>query len=670
MKANNKQGLAVLSLAVLLGLALLAGLLVGRDSASKTEPAGAADSAAVMVPAASGPPPQASGRLARDGVVIDFEARSIDGGPLVEGGFADLRFRLSDAASGQPLQGQVPGAWLDLAQPSGSGAAPTSCKSRIGLYLKGLPGVRPTLDLNSYYLFVLNQDPSITVIDPLTSVGGVTSTLTRIALRRPPMDWVASADGKRLFVSMPDAGEVAVVDTENFSVLANVAAGREPVRVALQPDGRYLWVGNNARDAADSGVTVIDTQTLKPVLSATTGQGHHEIAFSDDSRRAFVSSRDAGTLTVFDVATLKQVDEIRTGAHPLATAFSPLSRAVYVSDGKDGTVSVIDADSLKLRKTIALKQGIGPLRFTQDGRYGFVLNTLEDSATVIDAASGEVLHTLAVSAEPWQITFSRTFAYIRGLASPRVTMVDLATLGGERQPGVLGFDAGPAAPKLAGALPLAQSLASARDEAAVFVVNPVDNTTYFYMEGMNAPMSGYPNRGSSARAVTVIDRSLQELEPGVFGARVKLPAAGRFEVAVLLNQPQITHCFSAEVQADPVLARERSTPRIEFLHGSPTVTVGTPVVTRLRVVQGEANEPRSGVTDLRVRYFLAPSSRPREVVAREVGEGIYEATVEVSEAGAWYLHAGSASLGLAFGDQPYVSLRATAAKSVVAEQKP
>ncbi|MNU10829.1 hypothetical protein D3C72_2582250 [compost metagenome] len=58
------------------------------------------------------------------------------------------------------------------------------------------------------------------------------------------------------------------------------------------------------------------------------------------------------------------------------------------------------------------------------------------------------------------------------------------------------------------------------------------------------------------------------------------------------------------------------------------------------------------------------------MAAREVGEGLYEATVELPEAGAWYLHAGSASLGLAFGDQPYVSLRATAAKSVVAKQKP
>lgn len=600
-------------------------------------------------------------RLVRDGVAIEFEARPVDTPQLLEGALADIRFRLSDATTGQPLAGQTPGSWLDLAA-AGSGREAMSCRAKIGLFLKGTPGMQPMLDLNSYYLLTLNKDPSITVIDPQTSVGGITSTLGRIALERPPMDWVAGSEGKRLYVSMPDAGKVAVIDADSFEVKASIAAGREPVRLALQPDGRYLWVGNNARSEEGSGVTVIDTQTLEPVLSAVTGKGHHEIAFDADSRHAFVSSRDAGTLTVFDIARLKKVREIRTGPMPLAVAFSPLSRAVYVADGKAGTVSVIDARSLKARKTIQVGKGIGPVRFSPDGRYGFVLNTLENSATVIDAGNDEIVHTLEVAAEPWQIAFTRAFAYIRGLASPRVTMVDLASLGKDRQPGVLGFDAGPAAPKLAGDLPLASGIAAARDDAAVFVVNPVDNTTYFYMEGMNAPMFGYLNRGHTARAATVVDRSLREMEPGVFGARIKLPAAGRFDVAFLLNQPQITHCFSAEVEADPELQRRLAVPRVEFLLDSPAVSAGSQVKARFRVLQGSAGQPRSGVQDLRVRYFRAPASRPYEAAAREVGEGVYEATVDVKEVGAWYLHVGSDSLGMRFGDQPYVSLRATAAQ--------
>src|SRR5690606_7758609 len=105
-----------------------------------------------------------------------------------------------------------------------------------------------------------------------------------------------------------------------------------------------------------------------------------------------------------------------------------------------------------------------------------------------------------VSPEPYQVVFTRAFAYVRGLASSRVTMINLSSLGRGKQPIVQSFEAGPQPPKLAANLPLADSVAPAREDAAVFVVNPVDNSAYFYMEGMNAPSSNYLNRGHASRA--------------------------------------------------------------------------------------------------------------------------------------------------------------------------
>src|SRR5690606_15615831 len=147
------------------------------------------------------------------------------------------------------------------------------------------------------------------------------------------------------------------------------------------------------------------------------------------------------------------------------------------------------------------------------GRFGLALNSLEDQVLVLDAGSDEIVQRAEVTAEPYQLVFTRDYAYIRGLASPKVSMINLESLGRDRKLIVQAFEAGPAAPKLAGDLPLADSLSQARDEGAVFVVNPVDNTTYFYMEGMNAPMTGYLNRGHTSRAARVVDRSMREVEP-------------------------------------------------------------------------------------------------------------------------------------------------------------
>lgn len=630
-KEKGTMGLGARSLAVLLGAAL-----AGAAWAGAGEPA-------------------ASGRLVRDGVAIDFEARPADGGTeLVEEGMADIRFRITDAGNGRPLSGLVPGAWLDLAEERGGreGMARKDCKDRVALYLKGIVGVRPLVDLNGYYLLLLNQDPSITVVDPGVSVAGKTSTYGVVMLKRPPMDWARSPDGRRLFVSMPLAGQVAVVDARDFKVVKDVDAGAEPVRLALQPDGRYLWVGN--RD----GVTVIDAVSLEPVLAAPTGAGHHEIAFSADSRRAFVSNREAGTVTVFDTATLARVADLPVGGQPISLAFSPLAGALYVADGREGRLTVIDGATLETRRTVPLARGLGPLRLTPDGRFALVLNTLESTATVLDTANDEVVHTLAVSAEPYQLAFTRAYAYIRGLASDRVTQVSLASLGKGREPVIQSFAAGAAPPKLAGDLPIADGMAPARTDAGLFVVNPVENTTYFYMEGMNAPMTGYPNRGHAARGALVIDRSLKETEPGVFSARVRLPAQGKLDVAFLLDQPRVMHCFAAEVKPNPGLESRHAGVRASILPAGGPVKAGSRVPVRVRITQGRDARPRTGLADVALRYFRAPAAPAREAAAREVEEGLYEAAIDLPEAGAYYLHVAAPSLGLRFGDQPFATLRA------------
>ncbi|MEO8642995.1 cytochrome D1 domain-containing protein [Pseudomonas sp.] len=598
--------------------------------------------------------------LERDGVSVALEVRPLaQDGVLREGEFADVRFRVTDSASGQPLSGVAPGAWIDpetVAADQAQGRE-HSCKSRVGVFLKSSIGVRPLLDLNSYFLLVMNRDASVSVVDPSVSVGGITSTMARIDIKQPPMDWVTPRDNKRVFVSMPTADEIAVIDSEQFKLIDSVAAGSNPVRLALQPDERLLWIGNNAKSAEASGVTVIDTRSLKTLKHLATGAGHHEIAFSKDSRFAFVTNRDDGTLSIIDIASLTISKQLKTGSHPLSVAYSPLSQAVYVADGKDGTVTVVDTTSLTVRRVIKMKQGLGPMGFSADGRFGIVLNTLENQASVIDAATDSLIHELDVSAEPYQVVFTKAYAYIRGLASAKVTMINLSSLGEGRTPISQGFEAGPQAPRLAGDLPLASSLAVSRDDNAVFVVNPVDNTTYFYAEGMNTPMSGYPNRGQVARAAMVINRSLREVEPGLYSARIKLPAAGRFDVAFLLNQPNIIHCFTALVEPDRNLTQHPGVPKVEFMLDTSTVALGSPYVVRFRIVQGKQKAQRSGVKDVEVRYFRAPTSRVQQVTALEVGDGVYEAPVTLDQNGAWYLHVRAASLGASFDDKTFASVR-------------
>jgi len=605
-------------------------------------------------------------RLVRQGLVVEFSAAPTKDSRLVEGGFADVRFRITDEASGKPVQRLAPGAWMDVGETlhDRAGAEQKSCKDKIGMYLKGAVGIRPLIDLNSYYVIVMNNDASVTVIDPTVSMAGSTSTLAQIRLPAPGTDWVRSADGNHLFVAMPSAGKVAVVDTTLFKLDKVVAGGATPTRIVLQPDGRYLWVGNDTRDAK-GGVTVLDADSLKTLATIPTGRGHHEIALSADSRWALVTNRDDGNVTLIDVRTLKAVRTLQLGEVPMSAAYSTLAKAFYVADGKAGAVHVLRPDSQKDERRIALKPGIGPMKFTPDGRFLFALNTPEDIVHVVDIATNTEVHALPVQAQPYQVEFTRDFAYVRALGSERVRMIDLGSVGRGKTPRVLSFAAGALPPKAGGTLVLANSMAPAAGEAGILVVNPSDNTTYFYMEGMNAASSNYQARGSSARAVTVIDRSLKEIEPGVYAATVKLPAAGRFDVAFSLDSPRLLHCFSTTVAEDPALASGRQGVDVRYLFEGREVASGSTAAFRFRIVDKASGRPVAGLKDVRVLSFRAPGLDRTEIAAREVGDGVYEAQVRFGTAGAYYVHVASAALNKGFLDLPYHSLVATAAKNPV-----
>jgi hypothetical protein len=148
-------------------------------------------------------------RITREGLTIEFLARPTAAGgegvsELMEGLTAEIAFRVTDAESGEPVRGLYPVAYMDMA--AGEADAqnqsqgffkPGGCKDRVGLYLQGLVGVRPLIDLNSYFVMVMNQDTTISVIDPILGIQGRTNLYANVILKRNPADWVKTGDEKR-----------------------------------------------------------------------------------------------------------------------------------------------------------------------------------------------------------------------------------------------------------------------------------------------------------------------------------------------------------------------------------------------------------------------------------------------------------------------------------------
>ena len=276
--------------------------------------------------------PQALHRLSRDGVTVEFEARPLAGGELREGAFASIRFKVSDQTSGQPLSGMAPGAWIDPAQSAPVGDRDQSCKARVALFLKSSIGARPLLDLNSYFLLMLNKDASLTVIDPTVSVGGVTSTMARIELPGRPMDWAATGDDKQVFVSIPERGKVAVITGGASGIGA--ATVRRFVRGELSGPGPLYAEYRAREDVSQIGVLAqapdqAYAEKLMPVKIGLTEDGKATPALQKKLAAKGLENIDLATL---DLRQSSDKHEAVVAELLAAEPLTPDGRAAVLND--------------------------------------------------------------------------------------------------------------------------------------------------------------------------------------------------------------------------------------------------------------------------------------------------------------------------------------------------
>jgi YVTN family beta-propeller protein len=618
--------------------------------------AGAQKSAAKDSPAKTAAEPAASQKLVEQGIAIDFSLNPLKQKPaqLLAGEEGILSFKVTDTTTNTPVKGLSLSVWMSM-QEGDKALDPKQCREKIQSFLQGSMRNQADVDLNSYYIITLNKSPDISVINPLLGFGG-SKLLTLVHLKSPGEDWVLSRDGEQLFVSLPQINQLAVIDTRLWTVTSYIDTGIKPTRIALQPDQKYLWVANNGNGGDQSGVTAIDTSTLKVAAQIATGAGHHEVVISSDNHFAFVSNSESGAVSIIDVRKLAKIKDVVIGATPVSMALSELSKAIYVASEAEGTITVIDEQSQLVLARMKGKPGVRSIRFAPGGRYGFAVNSRENSVEIFDAATNSLLHDVKVGKTPDQIIFSNTFAFVRSLGTESVVMMRLATIGTEVE--ITEFPGGQAVPEKASPPARADSMVLAPEGNSVIVANPADKVLYYYTEGMAAPMGNFENYRREPRAVLVVDRGLRETASGVYSANVKLPASGNYEVALLADSPRIAHCFQATAQPNPALKVERPVAlSIEYQIKERKLQVGENVSLRFKLIETATNKTKNDLKDVRVLTFSG--SWQKRDIARSLGDGIYEIDLNLPETGFYQVFVESASMGVRYRDLPSLNLHAT-----------
>jgi DNA-binding beta-propeller fold protein YncE len=605
---------------------------------------GAASAAGAGAPQPGGTPAFAH-RFVERGIVVDTTIDRIEAdnrGPLTSGDDVKFRFAVTDEASGGPVRGAYPAAWMDwLAGPEDR---QQPCSDRVRRLLGGGLFSQAELDLNVYYVLALNHDPTITVVDPLFGFGG-TKLLALIPLEGPGEDWVIDGAHKRVYVSQPDANAVAAIDTDAWQTIDQLDVGYRPTRVALQPDEAYLWVAIEETTADRSGVAVVRLDDLEIVARIRTGAGSHDIAFTPDSAFAFITNHDAASVTVIEIGRLNVVKQLDTAPAPVSIDVSDLAGAVYVAHA-DGTIATIDARTHEVVARTHAPPGLVQIRVAPGGRFALAPSSDTNTVSVFDTTSKRVIQTAHVLAGPDQIAFTDENAYVRHRGSEVVLIIPLDELGRAGEDvSVVDFPGGRLPFGQTSRPSIADGIVQASGEYGVLIANPADETIYYYKEGMAAPMGNFGNYGRrQPRAVMVVERNLRETAPGVYETAAALRRPGEYQLVFYLDAPRIVRCIDAAVASGSsrVPEGERPAIRIEPLVAKTDLSAGEPVTLTFRLTEnGAAVSPEGPV---RVLVFSPPWQR--RTVAEAIGEGVFAVEFTIPRPGFYTVHVGAPSASI------------------------
>lgn len=193
---------------------------------------------------------------------------------------------------------------------------------------------------------VARYNPSVDRIDWIMGTG---QTATHML--------VISPDGRRLYTANIASDSVTVIALDGPpgpTQIAQLSVGKQPEAIAVSPDGRELWVGQNG----DGQVSIIDTATNKLKETIKVGQVPIRVKFTPDGKRVLISDPPKGELVILDAATRKEIKRMTVGEVPVGIVITPDGRRAFIATMQSNKIVEINLDDLTLARS--LETGKGP----------------------------------------------------------------------------------------------------------------------------------------------------------------------------------------------------------------------------------------------------------------------------------------------------------------------
>jgi 40-residue YVTN family beta-propeller repeat len=289
-------------------------------------------------------------------------------------------------------------------------------------------------------LCAFGQQPDLAVVQKVAgSVGFYTSEgkfLGDVKVGEHPHEAVLSPDKRLLYVTdngilwMTYKGEggntISIVDVKARKKVGVIDLGtnRRPHGIDLDPTTGHLV----ATTENPSGLVLVDPVARKVIRRYDVkGEAPHMVRLGPDSRIAYVSNTNSGTLAAVNLET-GETETIPTGARPQGTVFSRDQKTMYVANSEANTISIVDVDKFQVTGTIQTGKWPCRLAVAPDGKSLVYALQTSEAVGFADLGTGKEVKQVPLGGKLLSLTLSSDgrYAYSSAQELDKIYVVSLA----------------------------------------------------------------------------------------------------------------------------------------------------------------------------------------------------------------------------------------------------
>jgi YVTN family beta-propeller protein len=250
-----------------------------------------------------------------------------------------------------------------------------------------------------------------------------------VPVGKEPHHLMMSPDQKTLLIANAAGNDVALMNPVSGELTGKIPDIIDPYQIGYSPNHKWFIANGNRLDRVD--VYHAQGADLKLAKSIKLGKTPSHVAFTADSKIAFITLQDSNGLAAIDLDSQAVIWKMPTGKVPAGVWMTPGDQYLLIGITGEDNVQVIDWKNRKEVKRIFTGKGAHNFRPLGDKKHVFLSNRIASTISLINMQTLEKVGDitgLPAGPDDMEITPDGKTLWVTFRFSKKVGVIDIPSM--------------------------------------------------------------------------------------------------------------------------------------------------------------------------------------------------------------------------------------------------